>query len=88
MLRLKSAFLMVSTFIMALTFFMVVVIRYGFQGDLFAYEEWLLPICFWMYFLGSAIGTYEDTQIKADVLESWFTNPQADLVAPGHHHHR
>lgn len=75
MLQIKSAFLIVSTFILALTFFFVVVFRYILESDLFAYEEWLLPLCFWMFFLGSAVGTYEDSQIKADILESWFKNP-------------
>lgn len=74
LLRLKSAFLMLSTFILALTFFMVVVLRYVLETDLFAYEEWLMPLCFWMFFLGSAVGTYEDSQIKADILESWIKN--------------
>lgn len=74
LLRLKSAFLMLSTFILALTFFMVVVLRYVLETDLFAYEEWLMPLCFWMFFLGSALGTYEDSQIKADILESWIKN--------------
>lgn len=74
LIALKSVFLSISTFILALTFFCVVVLRYILYSDLFAYEEWLLPLCFWMFFLGSAIGTYEDTQIKADILESWITN--------------
>ncbi|WP_435311863.1 TRAP transporter small permease [Primorskyibacter sedentarius] len=75
LLRVKSAFLMLSTFILALTFFMVVVLRYLLETDLFAYEEWLMPLCFWLFFLGSAVGTYEDSQIKADILESWIKNP-------------
>lgn len=77
MVRLKYGFLVVSTLVLALTFFFVVVLRYGLQTDLFAYEEWLLPICFWMYFMGSAVGTYEDTQIRADLIESYVTDPTA-----------
>lgn len=76
LLKLKSLYLMLSTFVMALTFFLVVVLRYILNSDLFAYEEWLMPICFWMFFLGSAYGTYEDSQIKADILESWIHNPK------------
>lgn len=74
LLQLKSFFLMVSTFVLALTFCLVVVLRYVLESDLFAYEEWLLPICFWLFFLGSAVGTYEDTQIKADILDGWIKN--------------
>ncbi|WP_299506092.1 TRAP transporter small permease [uncultured Roseobacter sp.] len=76
-MKIKSFFLILSTFILALTFFMVVVFRYILESDLFAYEEWLLPMCFWLFFLGSAVGTYDDTQIKADILEEWFKNPRA-----------
>lgn len=76
MIRIKSYFLSVSTFILALTFFFVVVFRYILHADLFAYEEWLLPLSFWLFFLGSAVGTYEDTHIKADILESYIKNPR------------
>nr|WP_317054403.1 TRAP transporter small permease [Roseovarius sp. W115] len=76
-MKIKSFFLIISTFILALTFFLVVVFRYILESDLFAYEEWLLPMCFWLFFLGSAVGTYDDTQIKADILEEWFKNPRA-----------
>lgn len=76
LLKIKSFFLILSTFILALTFFMVVVFRYVLESDLFAYEEWLLPMCFWLFFLGSAVGTYDDTQIKADILEEWFKDPR------------
>lgn len=71
LLQLKSFFLFASTFILALTFCLVVVLRYILESDLFAYEEWLLPLCFWLFFLGSAVGTYEDSQIKADILDGW-----------------
>lgn len=76
LLKIKSVFLILSTFLLALTFFLVVVFRYILESDLFAYEEWLLPMCFWLFFLGSAIGTYEDSQIKADILEEWFKDPR------------
>jgi TRAP-type transport system small permease protein len=76
MIRIKSVFLSISTLILALTFFFVVVSRYILHSDLFAYEEWLLPMCFWLFFLGSAVGTYEDSHIKADILESYIKNPR------------
>ncbi len=54
---------------MAFTFFFVVIFRYIFATDLFAYEEWLLIICFWLYFMASALGTYENSHVNADLLE-------------------
>lgn len=76
MLAVKSAFVSVACLIMAFTFMCVVVLRYGFQADLFAYEEWLLVICFWLYFMGSALGTYENSHINADLLDYLTDNPR------------
>ena len=68
MLAIKGAFICVASLIMAATFFCVVILRYGFGADLFAYEEWLLIVCFWLYFMASAIGTYENSHVNADLL--------------------
>ncbi len=68
MLAIKGAFVCAASLIMAATFFCVVILRYGFGADLFAYEEWLLIICFWLYFMASAIGTYENSHVSADLL--------------------
>jgi len=68
MLAVKGALVCVASLIMAFTFLCVVILRYGFQADLFAYEEWLLIICFWLYFLASALGTYENSHVNADLL--------------------
>ena len=75
-LRIKSFLIAIFTLIMGLTFFAVVVVRYVFEGDLFAYEEWLLIICFWLYFLASAVGTFEKVHINADLLSHVITSPR------------
>ncbi|MBE3671323.1 C4-dicarboxylate ABC transporter [Vibrio navarrensis] len=54
--------------IMALTFFFVVILRYGFDADLFAYEEWLMVVAFWMFFMASAVATHNNVHINADIL--------------------
>ncbi|MTI17747.1 TRAP transporter small permease [Rhodobacteraceae bacterium RKSG542] len=77
MIRAKSAFIVASALIMAFTFFFVVIFRYIFKTDLFAYEEWLLPICFWMFFMGAAVGSYEDSHINADLFDNILSNPKA-----------
>jgi TRAP-type C4-dicarboxylate transport system permease small subunit len=61
---------------MAATFFCVVILRYGFQADLFAYNEWLLIICFWLYFMGGALGTYDGSHINADLLSHVVDSPR------------
>ena len=72
LIRIKAAILIASSLIMAFVFFFVVLLRYLFDADLFAYEEWILVIAFWMYFIGGAMGSYENTHIKADFLLSLF----------------
>ena len=60
---------------MGITFFLVVVVRYWFEADLFAYEEWLLIICFWLYFLAAGIGTWEGSHVSADLLNFSIHDP-------------
>ncbi len=76
MVRVKSALVAVALPILPITFFIVVLFRYVLERDLFAYEEWLMPICFWLYFLGGALGTYYDKQINADLLDTLTDNPK------------
>ncbi len=74
MIKIKTAIAVVVLPILPITFFFVVFFRYILERDLFAYEEWLMPICFWMFFLGSALGTYYDKQINADLLDALTEN--------------
>ncbi len=68
--------LVTSSTILAVVFFLVVVLRYGFETDLFAYEEWVLAIAFWLYFIGGAQGSWEDSHIKADFLSAMIRRPR------------
>ena len=70
MVRIKTILVVVSLPILPITFFFVVFFRYILKQDLFAYEEWLMPICFWIFFLSSALGTYHGKQINADLLDT------------------
>lgn len=74
LLETKRYILAISSLIMAFVFFFVVILRYLFEADLFAYEEWVLMIAFWVYFLGGAMGSYENTHVKADFLLSLIDN--------------
>lgn len=65
-----------SGIIMALTFFFVVILRYGFGADLFAYEEWLMTIAFWMFFMASAVATHDRAHVNADIVGFLITNPK------------
>ena len=70
MVKIKTIMVVIALPILPITFFGVVFFRYILEQDLFAYEEWLLPICFWIFFLSSAIGTYHGKQINADLLDA------------------
>ncbi|MBN3564857.1 TRAP transporter small permease [Aliamphritea spongicola] len=76
LLQIKQYFLAAASLIMAFVFFFVVILRYWFQTDLFAYEEWVLMLAFWVYFLGGAMGSYENTHVKADFLLSVMDDPR------------
>lgn len=63
-------------FAMAFTFGAVVVIRYGFGGDLFAYEEWLLALSIVGFFAGAVLACSRNLHINADILGIVIENPR------------
>ena len=67
-LRFMETFVAFGGLLMAVTFMAVVIIRYGFSGNLFAYEEWLLAISFWTFFLGATLAAERQTHVNADIL--------------------
>ncbi|MCE8516851.1 TRAP transporter small permease subunit [Ruegeria pomeroyi] len=67
---------MFTGFLMAFTFGAVVVIRYGFGGDLFAYEEWLLGISIVGFFAGAVLASARNLHINADILGIVIQNPR------------
>ncbi len=62
-------------FLMAITFGLVVVIRYGFGGDLFAYEEWLLALSIIGFFAGAVLASAYQQHINADILSIVIQKP-------------
>lgn len=63
-------------FLMAFTFGAVVVIRYGFGGDLFAYEEWLLAFSIVGFFAGAVLASSRNLHINADILGIVIKDPK------------
>lgn len=76
-LSIFKAIVIFSGLLMAVTFFLVVVIRYGFQGDLYAYEEWLLAVSFWGFFAGAVLASERKLHVNADILGIVITSPRA-----------
>ncbi|WP_299829339.1 TRAP transporter small permease [uncultured Roseobacter sp.] len=77
MLAIMKLIVTVSGFVMAMTFGLVVVIRYGFGGDLFAYEEWLLAISIVGFFAGAVLASERKLHINADILGIVIQNSRA-----------
>ncbi len=80
LLSVKKYILAGFSLVMAFVFFFIVILRYLFETDLFAYEEWVLMIAFWVYFLGGAVGSYENTHVKADFLLSLIDNVRTKWI--------
>lgn len=70
----QKTILVFCSLLLAFVFFAVVILRYVFHADLFAYEEWVLVAAFWLYFIGGAQGSLENTHIKADFMNAWIKN--------------
>lgn len=66
--KIENALIFTSSVVITITFCLVVLLRYGLQMDLFAYEEWLMIIAFLLYFFGGAAASAENAHIKADIV--------------------
>lgn len=49
-------------------------VRYLFQGNFYGSDEIILLFAFWLYFMGAAYGSYEDSHIKADLINIYVKN--------------
>jgi TRAP-type C4-dicarboxylate transport system, small permease component len=59
--------LILSSILVTLITFAAVITR-AFDINFLGYEEILIICAFWLYMLGTAYGSYEDSHIKADVI--------------------
>lgn len=51
-----------------------VLLRYVFKMDLYGIDEVILAVVFWFYFFGGINGSFEDSQVRADVVGTLFKN--------------
>ena len=51
-----------------------VIKRYFFKGNLYGSDEIIMLFAFWLYFMGAVYGSYEDSHIKADLLNVYIRN--------------
>ncbi|NLL18251.1 MAG: TRAP transporter small permease [Clostridia bacterium] len=51
-----------------------VVLRYIFKKNFYGSDEVILLFAFWLYFMGAVYGSYENSHIKADLLNVYVKN--------------
>ena len=59
-----------------------VVLRYCFKQNFYGSDEVIMLFAFWLYFMGAVYGSYENSHIKADLLNMYIKNlRKKDAVA-------
>lgn len=51
-----------------------VIIRYVFKSNFYGSDEVIMLFAFWLYFMGAAYGSFENSHIKADLLSVYLKN--------------
>jgi len=51
-----------------------VILRYIFKGNFYGSDEVILLFAFWLYFMGAVYGSYENSHIKADLMNVYVKN--------------
>lgn len=72
--RFQELVLIFVSLFLALGITYMAALRYIFRLDLFGAEEVILIVGMYLYFIGSSYGSYEQTHIKASVLDIFISN--------------
>ena len=83
LVRLEKAIVFASSLFLAGAFCAIVLMRYVFDSDLFAYEEWVLTVAFLLYFIGGALSSHDDVHIKADIIQEYIASARARTLYQG-----
>lgn len=78
-LRIQEALMFATNALILLLLGAVILSRYVFYSDLFGYTEVLLVLSYWMYFIGGSYASYEESQMKADILSN-FMSPKFNRI--------
>ena len=83
LLKLERVIAFCCSIFLASVFVLVVLMRYVFKTDLFAYEEWVLIIAFLLYFIGGALASRNNTHIKADIVLEYIRTEHGRKIYAG-----
>ncbi|MCF7936122.1 MAG: TRAP transporter small permease subunit [Synergistales bacterium] len=68
--------LVVTQLLLSFAIVATVLFRYILHLDLYGSEEFILIFAFWLYLMGAAYGSYEDSHIQADIVKEYVKNPR------------
>ena len=83
LVRLEKAIVIACSSFIACAFCVIVLLRYGFESDLFAYEEWVLTVAFLLYFIGGALASHDDVHIKGDIVQEYIKSARTRKLFHG-----
>lgn len=83
LLKLERTIAFCCSIFLASVFVLVVLMRYVFETDLFAYEEWVLVVAFLLYFVGGALASRNNTHIKADIVLEYIRTEHSRKIYSG-----
>ena len=66
-----SSFMFFGSMFLAIIISAAAFVRYVLGGDLYGFEEIVKLIAFWVYFMGAAYGSFNNTHVSADLVSSY-----------------
>ena len=71
LLKIQKFILVVTNIIVIMILGVVIIARYVLKVNVLGYDEITVVGAFWMYFIGSAYASYEESHITADILSQF-----------------
>ena len=68
LLVIERAIMIIASIGVVLLIFISVIMRYLLESSFNGMEELIILVAFWIYFIGASYGSYEGSQITADIL--------------------
>lgn len=75
--RAFSVVIVVNSLLMTLIIAGAAAARYIFKSNFYGYEEIAVLVAFWLYFIGAAYGSYNNTHVSADIVDAYFKDGPA-----------
>ncbi len=80
LLTVQKIIMIITSLFLPIIVFASVIMRYIFKTDLYGIEEIVTLVAFWLYFIGSSYGSYDKSQISADILSGFMKNEKHKFI--------